>query len=209
MTNPYFDDSPVPVEHPRLRAWRSYQSATRFDRVEIEVRRQLGAFGFGVPTLYVDFVAKDGTPQHQDHHAWDVELDDWLVTQGARARTEDNEVLRTSLRVRDHLYPLLLRYGEGYFNTLVVYVTRSGPLAEEEPVRDLLANLRRENAPYDGGTLAERKAAVEAVFKRIAHELTGKLQYERPAAERILARAVAMYLDERFHVTERIRHFGR
>lgn len=208
MTNRYFDEPRAPAEHPRLRAWSAYLRAANVVRAEVDVRRAREAFGFGEATLYVDFVNASGVPERQESAAWEEDLDVWLVAQGVRARSPEVETLRTMLRLRDRLYRLLFKYGDGYFNALVVHVVKNGPLADDESVRKVLANLHA-NKPYDGGTLAQRVEEADAVLTRTAHELTGKLKYERPDAERILADAVAMYLDERFHVTERLRIFGR
>jgi hypothetical protein len=208
MANRYFDASPISPEHPRLRAWSSYRRAPGVVRLEVDVRRERQAFGFGPATLYVDFLDVDGEILRQDEAAWEPELDGWLVREGIKARSEESEALRTSLRLRGRLYSILKRYGDGYFNTLLIHVLKSGPLSEDPSVRDILSNIH-EYQPDDGGKLAERVAEVESVFMGIARELMISLAYERAVAERIFADAIVQYLDERFHVTERRQLFGR
>lgn len=207
MANKYFDNPPVQPEHPRLRAWRSYRKAASVTGVKVEVRREHEAFGYGPARLYVDFMA-GGEIQRQDDATWEEELDNWLVTEGARAPTVESEVTRTMLRLSSRLSAILRQVNDGYFRSLLIHTIKEGPLGQSESVQKILANLR-EGPPYDGGKLAARMQEMESVFTSIARELTDKLKYERDLAERIFADAVAQYLDERFHVTERIRLFGR
>lgn len=207
MSNKYFDAPPVEAEHPRLRAWRSYRRATGVTGIVVEARREREAFGYGPARLYVDFMAGEEI-HRQDDAAWEQELDNWLVNEGARTQTPGGEVTRTMLRLSSRLAAVLRQVGDGYFRSLLIRAVKAGPLGQSESVRKILADLR-EGTPYDDGKLASRMAEVDSVFTSIARELTDKLKYERDVAEEIFADAVAQYLDERFHVTERIRMFGR
>jgi len=134
--------------------------------MRVEVTRERGAFGFGPAKIVVDFLDAAGTIERQDDADWDVALDAWLVEQGARAGSVENE------RLRRRPQPLLRELGDSYFNSLLVRVLKDGPYADHPEVGP-----RACSTPVD------------------------------EAAE-ILAGAIAMYLDERFHLTERQRLFG-
>lgn len=207
MSNKYFDDPPVQAEHPRLRAWRSYRRASSVTGIVVEARREREAFGYGPARIYVDFMAGEEI-HRQDDAAWEQELDNWLVDEGARAQTPGGEVTRTMLRLSSRLAAVLRQVGDGYFRSLLIRTIKAGPLGQSESVRKVLADLR-EGTPYDDGKMTARGQEIDTVFASIARELTDKLRYERGVAEEIFAAAVAQYLDERFHVTERIRMFGR
>lgn len=207
MTTSYFDKPPRKVEHPRLYAWNSYESEPEVKSIAVSLHRPREAFGWGPATLHV-FFEGGGRLLHNDSAPWDLDLDRWLVEHHAKARTREAEVTRTAIRLKAYLEPVFQPLGEGYANALIIHVVKAGPLASDPSVHDLLAK-HRENRPYDGGKLAEYFKSVENVFRGIAGELTQELEYPREEAERLLGDAVAQYLDERFHITERVRLFGR
>lgn len=202
MTNRYFDDPVEQTEHPRLHAWRSYQRVDGVVGTEVEIKRDRLAFGFSPPRLFVYFASADGAVQRHDEALWEMELDVWLVAQGARARSVRTEVLRTMLRLRHRLDAILRQHGDGFFNGLIVHVVRQGPLGESREVRAFVAQLG-DYLPASGPKLARAVEDVEVAFRQTAQEIAGPLRYPRKQAESIFADAVVMFLEERFHVRER------
>ena len=153
--------------------------------IVVEARREREAFGYGPARLYVDFMAGEEI-HRQDDAAWEQELDNWLVNEGARTQTPGGEVTRTMLRLSSRLAAVLRQVGDGYFRALLIRTVKDGPLGQSESVCKILADLR-EGTPYDDGKLAARIAEVDSVFTSIARELTDKLKYERDVAEEIFA----------------------
>ncbi len=208
MANRYFDTQAAPAGPPRLRAWRSYQKAPGITRIEVDVSREQEGFGYGPATLHVFFLDAEGAVLRHDEALWEDALDVWLLSQGARARDQATETLRASIRLRARFRTIQRQVGEGYFNSLVVCAILNGPLGEDHEVMETVRHIHALQ-PYDGGKVAQYLEEADQVLTGIAHELTDQLGYERPVAERIFADAVAMYLDERFHVSERLALFGR
>lgn len=209
-TNKYLDEALPRIEHPRIRLWRARQRLPGVERMSLELRREAEPFALGPARIYLDFVAADGTPLAQDTVDWEWELDTWLVTEHVKARNEKNEAERMSLRLRHGFQPIQRKVGDGYFNSLLNYVVRQGPFADDDRVRTVLNHIH-ENRPYVSGHFDELVTQVDAVFIQRGRELVDRdmLRYERDVAEGILANALAQYLDERFHVTSRLQLFGR
>lgn len=210
MSNKYFSfmTAPVPTVHPRIRAWQAYQGGSGVASMRVEVTREREAFGFGPAKIVVDFLDAAGTLVRQDDADWDLALDTWLVEQGACAISPDNERLRTSLRLRRRLQPLLRELGDSYFNSLLVRVLKDGPYADHPEVGPLLARIHRGAGAPQGDV--SRATDFDAVLTALAQELVApeRLKYPVDEATEILAGAVAMYLDERFSLSERQRLFG-
>jgi uncharacterized protein YegP (UPF0339 family) len=167
--------------------------------VAIERRRE--PFGYGPAYLVVLFLDANGREQHRDRAAWDVALDDWLVAQQVRALDDAHETHRTALRAHDRFEALLKQYGDGRFNVALMSALRGGPLVEDHGVSSMLAKIHKPLTEQDAA-FARRVAEVDHVLARTAQELTRALGYSQPVAERLFGAAVALYLNERFRVSE-------
>lgn len=201
MNNRYFQDSLALPEHPRIRAWRALSAAPGVKTLRVAVERRREPFGYGPAYLVVLFLDANGREQHRDRAAWDVELDDWLIAQQARALDDAHETHRTALRAHHRFEALLKQYGDGRFNVALVSALRGGPLVEDRGVSSTLARIHKKAVEQDAD-FARRVVEVDHVLARTAQELTRALGYTQDAAERLFAAAVALYLNERFRVFE-------
>ncbi len=201
MSNRYFQASVAPLEHPHIQTWRSYLSIPGVEALSVAVERRRDPFGYGPASIVVQFLDGHCHELKRDRVAWDEALDNWLVEQKARAIDDDHEVHRTELRLHDRFEALLRQYGDGRFNSALMFAVRNGPLAKAPSVRALLDRIH-EAPPESGRTFTSRVEEVDRVFTRIAHELKRALTYALKTAEKILAASVALYLNERFHVSE-------
>jgi len=200
--NKYFD-SPAPrPEHPRIRAWRSYKKAPEVDHVGVEVRREREGLTVLPARLFVFFYRKDGEIARQDEALWEPELEAWLIDdQKARASTLDNEKLRFSLLLKPALRSILIRYGDGYFNAVLIAALRDGPFRAHPAVADMLRNIHEELP--GGGSRLDCQQLIDHEFASAAQRLLKLYDGARAAAEDILGGAIAGYLDDRFSVTNR------
>lgn len=197
-TNKYFDTPPEAPEHPRIRAWSSFKSNAQ--RVALDVRRPREGLAFGQPRMYVTFHAADGSIDRVDEAAWELELDDWLLTQHIQARDHTNETLRFALRLKAVLRPIAIRFGDGYFNSVLVHQLRRD-FGGLEPLAEIIAAIHEYEAA--GGSKHDCEELIDFQITVAAQALMSLYGNDRPVAERILVAALAQYLDERFHVTER------
>ena len=200
-TNKYFDTPPSAPEHPKIRAWSALHATS--DRVELEVRRPREGFAFRTPRMYVTFYAADGTSR-QDETEWEFELDTWLLEKRVKARDVANETLRFALRFKAAFRPIAIRFGDGFFNSVLVYQLRDA-FGQVEPLAEVLASIHEYEAA--GGSKHDCQELIDFEISMAARALLGLYNSDRAVAESILLAALAQYLDERFHVTER-RQFG-
>ncbi|MBX3158344.1 MAG: hypothetical protein KF773_20410 [Deltaproteobacteria bacterium] len=197
--NKYFDTPAEAPEHPKIRAWSGWK--TNAQRVELELLRPREGLGFRTPRMFVTFYAADGTVYRQDESEWELELDSWLLKQQVKARDEANETLRFALRLKAAFRPIAIRYGDGYFNSVLVHQLRGGPFGGVEPLAEVLGAIHEYEAA--GGSKFDCEQLIDFEIKVAAHALLSLYANDRAVAERILIAALAQYLDERFHVTER------
>jgi hypothetical protein len=196
--NKYFDMLAEAPEHPKIRAWIAWKSDSQ--RVELEIRRPREGLAFLPTRMFVTFYA-DGTIHRQDDAEWELELDTWLLKEHVKARDEVNETLRFALRLKSAFRPIAIRFGDGYFNSVLVHQLRGGPLGGTAPLADVLGAIQEYEAA--GGSKYDCEQLIDFEITVAAKALLSLYDNDRAAAERILTGALAQYLDERFHVTER------
>jgi hypothetical protein len=199
--NKYFDESaPVP-EHPRIRAWRSYKNLPAVNHVELEIRRQREGLTYLPTRMFVTFYDPAGAIFRQDEAEWELELDSWLVKEHVKAKDEDNEKLRFALRLKVALRPIAARFGDGYFNSVLVYLLRGGPFGGREPLAQVLDAIFEYKSA--GGSRLDCEQLIDYEIGVAARELLSLYDNNRALAEDILIGAITQYLDDRFHVTDR------
>ncbi len=174
--------------------------------MKVQVWRERQSFGAAPATLIVDFLDGDDNILEQSTALWSIELDNWLVDQGACAISLPAEALRFSLRLKHGFGALWRDWGDGYFNAVLYQATKSG-FSDDAGVRAVLSSI----APYRANPsdqLGRKLDDVDAVLRARGAELTQWLNYDAPTANTILGAAVATYLSDRFHVGDRHRLFG-
>ena len=202
MTQPnkYFDP-PVPtVDHPRIRAWRSYRRESKVDHVAVEIKRDHEGLTYHPARIFVEFRDVADAIVRIDEAPWEAELEAWLIeTEQAKAVSIDNEKLRFSLLLKPAFRPILIRYGDGYFNSVLIEVLQAGPLATQAEVADVLRSIHR-NKPAPGPAKEECRDRIERELVLLASRIS-VLYQDREVAEDIHAGAIAKYLDERYSVS--------
>jgi hypothetical protein len=131
-----------------------------------------------------------------DKEDWDDTLNAYLVENGVRAVSAENEAIRFGLMLRRLFNPLEVRYGEGYFNAVIVQVVNTN-FGSIEPIKGLLKKIG-EHRPYIGKSYQDAVKQIEEAILQCAVSLKSSLNYERPDAEKVLVSAIGNYLVERF-----------
>lgn len=199
--NKYFDGTPSTPEHPRIRAWKSFQASAGFGKIVVEIRRERHGLSYLPARLFVTFHNATGQPVRLDEAYWELELDAWLIDHAkARAMTTENESLRFCLVLQNDLKRAQDRFGADYFNSVFVFTLRKGPFASDPAVSSKLSRIHEYRAA--GGSAIDCEESIDAVLTNEAHRLLG-LYDERRQGERILANAIAQYLDDRYHLSSR------
>jgi hypothetical protein len=200
-SNKYFDEPASAPEHPRIRAWSSYKNHPAVNHVELEIRRQREGLTYLPTRMFVTFLGPGGASFRQDEAEWELELDSWLLKEHVKAKDEDNEKLRFALRLKAALRPIAVRFGDGYFNSVLVYLIRGGPFGGREPLAQVLRAIYEHEAA--GGSRLDCEQLIDYEIGVAARELLNLYDNNRALAEDILIGAIAQYLDDRFHVTDR------
>ncbi len=199
----YFEiDKEKRESHPLIRLLEEHKKEPAFGEAQIEIIRPRAALGFEPAKLSLQFFDDQGRMSDCKTELWDADLNDALLDRKVRAIDEANEIRRFGLGLGASLQRPENRYGDGFFSAVLMLVVDQSPLATMAPVRELRPYIAT-NRPYEGGRSAEDcSAMIQAVLQDRWLELRRKLEYDKTDAERILAGALAYYLDGRFSITD-------
>ncbi|MBS0208523.1 MAG: hypothetical protein JSS27_06165 [Planctomycetes bacterium] len=188
--------------HPLVRLLDFQQQKPEFSAARIQIIRPRAALGFEPAQLSLQFFNKQDQIYDYKTEAWDAELNEALLGRKVRATDESNEIQRFGLRLDAALQQPESRYGDGFFSAVMLLVVDQSPFANIDPVREIRPYIST-NRPYDGGHSAEDcSMMIQAALQDQWIALRRDLGYDEVNAERILAGALAYYLDERFSVTD-------
>ncbi len=175
-----------------------------FQEAKVEVIRPRGPLVHRPTKLHLHFYAKSGAEIDRPHpEEWDDELNTALIQCRIGAISVDNEKERFSLGLRAALQGAESRFGDGYFNSVLVHHILNSPFKDHPAFADILPNVHRNGVDTSFRTYDECRDMIDSAIRGRAMELTKNLGYSIPEAEDILAAAVAQYLDDRFSVTNR------
>ena len=191
----FFPANVPATAHPRLRSWGPLIKDPNI-KTECEVFRKHDGFSYSPPKLYIHWTQLPSETSKTDQEDWDDTLNAYLVENGVKAVSAENEAIRFALMLRRLFQPLEVRYGEGYFNAVVVQVASSS-FGRIEPLAGVLEKIG-ERHPHEGRVYQDAVRQIEDAITQCAVALTTQLEYERPQAETILVAAVTNYLSERF-----------
>ena len=133
--------------------------------------------------------------------AWDPRLERWLLDHKIKAVDDENEAARFGFGLEAQFEPIEVRYGSGYFNAVLVSYLHESGFADQAVVREKLEAIHS-YPPSVSQAREDCTAQIKAILAANARRLEA-LGYGREAAIRILAKAIAHYLDERFNIHTR------
>lgn len=172
------------------------------NHIELEIRRQREGLTYLPTRMFVTFVVRMAPSFARTKPSGSSSLiDSWLLKAHVRAKDEDNEKLRFALRLKAALNPIAVRFGDGYFNSVLVSLIRGGPFGGREPLAQVLGAIYEYEAA--GGSRFDCEQLIDYEIGVAARELLSLYDNNRALAEDILMGAIAQYLDDRFHVTDR------
>jgi hypothetical protein len=181
--------------HPKAQAW--LQRIRQGQRAVVEVVRKRDVLSYRPPRLFIRFDDVDV----QDE-PWDASLNEALVNARVRAKSAENEALRLALMLSEWFERPASRFGDDYFNSVLVEYLKSDPFRALAPVAEVLRDVHA-YAPSQGtSSYSECHDEVQGIFARGARALT-QLGYPLDDAKKVLARAIAQFLDDRFSITHR------
>ncbi len=192
----YFGKQQGKPVHPRIKHWRVVLARPENQNARVELYRPWD----GIMRVPTRLFLKRPDETIIDEVPWEPELEQWLVEQKIPATTEDNEMVRFSLLLGRALRAVTRRYGDGYFDAVLVKHIREGPYAEHPEIVDALFQIAPANPSPDRE--AECSEQIKEHIIALAESLV-EIYSDEHTAESILIGAISGYLDERFRITER------
>jgi len=191
----FFPTGVSPTAHPKLRMWGPLLENSS-SNAACEVLRKFDGFGYSPAKLFLHWKDQATGEQRSDGEDWDDTLNAYLVEHGIRAVTVENEATRFDLMLEKLFRPLEIRFGEGYFNAVLFAVVNSS-FGDLDRIKSILAKIG-ELRPHQGKSYLDNVEKIEVVIQQCAVSLSRSLHYERNVSEKILAEAVALYMEDRF-----------
>lgn len=195
-----FSEEEQQSSYPLLR----YIDEKKPDSVSVEVDRSKDLLGYRSAKLVVSLTI-NGDRQPSQEYLWDDELNLALVKRGYRSISLADEKKRFVLMLKSRLRTVETRFGDGFFNAVLVHMVREGALMKVSEVADVMKDVFANEPCMSGSSYGDCRNAITQVLRTCANDLSMLLGYDRDEAEEILAGAIARYLDERFTVTDRRR----
>lgn len=184
--------------HPIARIWKSLVSP-ELGRVEFK--------GPSVPSgsaqLVLHINDEDGTTRDYKSEEWDSHLNEEMVLAHIKAPNKENEAKRFGYALKDKFSPIEARYGDGFFNAVLLTTISDQGFADEPRIREVMSHIHHARPYARGESLGECSDWIQSVLRHMATELTTSLKYDKGDAKEILIQSLAIYLDERFSVSAR------
>lgn len=190
--------------HRSVEFWRR-QAQERGGRVEVDFERKRDGLTFRPARLIVYIVDANDKRIDRSSEPWDEEVNEDLVSISARAVSIENEVERLGFGLKFKLEPVEVRYGDGYFNSMLILTLNDLGFGEVPRVAKCLAQISVASPSTDSVAYGNARQDIEVALREVGSQLTTALAYQADVAMEILANAVVYYLDERFHLTNRKR----
>jgi hypothetical protein len=179
---------------------------SRGEEVIFELDRPRESIGFRPAKIRIRF-RSNGREIESKEDIWDDDLNEVLLDAKVRSANFGSEKERFSLGIRTALRRVEKRFGDGFFNAVLVRWVVESDFRDHPEVAKVAEALTRfpENQAHESSYYVECRERIEAAIRGRGIELVDKLGYGIPEAWDILAGALARYLDERFSVTNRRR----
>ena len=163
---------------------------------------EAGSIGSSTVELVIHRI-EGGEEQKPQQIEWDDELNAALVTLGVRAVDLDNEGQRFALGLRSALRKVERRYGDGYLNAVLLDLIDESDLSKGGEISEVRKDIVANSPEKSGRTYGDCRDQIASEIGARAVELREKLKYGQDELKRIMSKAIALYLDERFSVSRR------
>lgn len=197
----YLDKSQPWETDPLAKHWLAIVDEANSYQLSFE--QKLDGLTWKAPRIFLTYVSKSGEPR-QLKAKYDEVLNDGLIEFGCKCETLSDEQLRFGLMLTDAWRRASIKYGDGFFNAVLLRMLRTGPFGRLRLTRETLTKVGKENDPYRSGeSYGECLAMLEGSLARLGGLLIEKLKYRRDDALQVLDGAIALFLERRYHLRER------
>lgn len=178
-----FFGKPPEYDHPTLRRWLRKRKEVGDARVDF--RRERDGLSFGPATLHALFINPAGEEVDSESEPWDDNFNLALVDNRFRATDASNEVKRFAFMLRHMFQPIEVRYGDGYFNSVLLEVIRDSALSQYPSIAAVLTDIHTYGASRSSSSYVDCVERIKAVISRCA-QLLVHLGYKRGSARTFL-----------------------
>jgi hypothetical protein len=181
---------------PEARRW---ETLAKGRQMVCEFLRRRDGLSWEPAQLQITFSGTDLPPEQTV--LWDLELDTWLLERGVLAVNPKNEAERFGYRLDELFASVEERYGDGYFNSVLLTYLKESDLASRPNLREKLDAVHA-YPPHHSRAAEDCLERITQVLADTAQTLA-RLYPDRAVAETILCDALAYYLDDRFNISTR------
>ncbi len=193
-------------EHPLLRGWKA-RLARPGTTARLEILRDAPDLGQAYTEMFIHF-SQDGEECPPQTRPWDDDLNAGLIELGVPAISAEQEATRFALGLNAAMRKAARESGDGFFNSVLVDLLKDSDLTRYPEIDEVLkfapvSQPHREGRPGDRYSICRDMIAI-AIGGR-AKELRDRLHYSQEESKKIIAAALAQFLDQRFSVSYRKR----
>jgi hypothetical protein len=138
---------------------------------------------------------------------WDDDLNAAMINLGIKAIDVQQEGKRFARVLRAALRKVERRYGDGYMNAVLVDLIDESDLGQAGKIGDVRRLIHPNPPERRGQSYQECRDAIAIEIGGRAKQLRDMLKYNPEELEKVMDRAIAQYLDERFSISS-LRRLG-
>lgn len=190
--------------HPLFRYWQGVKADPSVADVRMELYRPKEGLVYRPADIYLHVTRADGRHDPLQKIDWEDVVNEGLLHLRIRAIDADNEARRFALWLQSRFASVEGHSGESFFSAVLREAVVEGPFANGSHVSRMLERITTHR------TLRERswqecREMIDNVLAERWEELTSPdlLNYPDPEADPILEKALALYLDEYFNISNR------
>lgn len=133
----FFPEEATIQEHPEMKKWKERIESPEFEKL-FELKRERDGLTYRPAIICVHIKNKESNDECIEKAVWDADLNDSLIDRGIRAITIENEEERFGLMLKKFLEKPEIRFGGGFFNTVLVETLRSNGFGSKDAVKEKL-----------------------------------------------------------------------
>jgi hypothetical protein len=196
--------TPAWKTHPQVRYWQRILEDQTVSVIHMELYRPKEGLVFRPADIYVHVMRADGQVDPPQKLDWEDVVNEGLLNLGVKAVDEDNEAQRFALWLQSMFIPVEGHFGETFFSPVLREAIAEGPFGSGSHVSKMLKRIALTNTSREAAW-EQCREMIDNVLAGRWEELTSadKLGYSEEAASRILESALALFLDERFNISNR------
>jgi hypothetical protein len=201
----YFKEpTPAWKVHPLFRYWQGVKADPSVADVRMELYRPKEGLVYRPADIYLHVKRVDRREDQPQKVDWEDVVNEGLLHLQVKAVNTDNEAQRFALWLQSRFTSVEGHFNESFFSAILPEAVAEGPFAKGSNVSRMLGRIGRQRTLKEKAW-QECREMIDNVLAGRWSELTSAalLNYPDPEADPILEKALALYLDEYFNISNR------